>query len=87
MSSRWDLGGIMLNPMPHEVREDDQLVDLTLMEFRILMALVLRPGRVFSREQTQLAESRSSHRLAEKAAPLSNDNIHIYNIFRIILRD
>jgi two-component system, OmpR family, alkaline phosphatase synthesis response regulator PhoP len=52
-----DQGGIIhihnitINPGRHEVLIDDQLVVLTLTEFRVLHVLASRPGWVFTRSQ------------------------------------
>ena len=43
-------GSITLNREAHEVRVDGKVVDLTAVEFRLLVALFRSPGRVFSRE-------------------------------------
>lgn len=42
---------LVVNPVRHEVRLDDQPVDLTVTEFRILQCLASHPGRVYSRTQ------------------------------------
>jgi two-component system, OmpR family, alkaline phosphatase synthesis response regulator PhoP len=43
--------GLMIDPGRHEVRVDDQPVQLTTTEFTILTLLAGRPGWVFSRQQ------------------------------------
>jgi len=43
--------GLVLDLMKHECLIDDQRVDLTLTEFRILRLLVAKPGKVFSRSE------------------------------------
>jgi DNA-binding response OmpR family regulator len=43
--------GITLDPSRREVRCDDELVDLTALEFDLLCALASAPGRVFTRRQ------------------------------------
>ncbi|MCE5314954.1 MAG: response regulator [Armatimonadota bacterium] len=43
--------GIRIDPHRHRVEVDDQPIDLTLTEFRILHALARRPGWVFTRYQ------------------------------------
>ncbi len=45
------INDLEINPGRHEVKEKDQLVDLTLTEFRILYFLARRPGWVFTRNQ------------------------------------
>ena len=48
---RLEVGDLVLDGDRHEVRRDGELVELTLSEFRLLWALVSRPGRVFQRAQ------------------------------------
>lgn len=43
--------GITLDPTRREVRCNDELVDLTALEFDLLCALASAPGRVFTRRQ------------------------------------
>jgi DNA-binding response OmpR family regulator len=43
-------GGLLLDPDAHQVRLRGQPLDLTPLEFRLLKALMSRPGRVLSRE-------------------------------------
>jgi len=43
-------GGLQLDPERHEVRVDGRRIDLTAAEFKLLLALLQAPGRVFSRE-------------------------------------
>jgi len=45
------LGRLRINPMRHEVRVDEETVDLTATEFRVLHLLSRRAGRVFTRQQ------------------------------------
>lgn len=42
---------IVIHPGRHEVRVDEQLIDLTPTEFRVLHTLTMRPGWVFTRSQ------------------------------------
>ncbi len=42
-------GDIMLDPVRHVVRRDDERIDLTAKEFSLLATLMQRPGQVFSR--------------------------------------
>jgi DNA-binding response OmpR family regulator len=47
-----EIGDLLsVNPETYEARVEGQAVDLTSTEFRILMLLVSKPGRVFTREQ------------------------------------
>ncbi len=43
------LGALVIDPMKHEVRLNDRLVDLTPTEFNLLSAMASQPGRAFSR--------------------------------------
>ncbi|MCH7823738.1 MAG: response regulator transcription factor [Acidobacteria bacterium] len=45
--SRLVCGGIVVDLLRHEVSVDDEQVELTLAEFRLLAALAQQPGRVF----------------------------------------
>jgi DNA-binding response OmpR family regulator len=42
-------GDIVLDPVRHVVRRNDERIDLTAKEFALLAALMQRPGQVFSR--------------------------------------
>jgi two-component system phosphate regulon response regulator PhoB len=42
---------LVIDPQRHQVMVKEQLVDLTVTEFRILRLLAARPGRVFTRQQ------------------------------------
>lgn len=44
-------GVLVIDPERHEVRVEDEPVDLTATEFQLLHSLASRPGRVFSRDQ------------------------------------
>ncbi len=43
------IGALVVDPIKHEVRLQDRLIDLTPSEFNILLALASHPGRAFSR--------------------------------------
>jgi two-component system phosphate regulon response regulator PhoB len=43
--------GLTIDPQRHEVRVDDQAVELTATEFKLLSLMASRPGRVFTRHQ------------------------------------
>jgi DNA-binding response OmpR family regulator len=45
------VGGLEIDPVRHEVRLEDELVDVTPAEFKILACLAASPGRAFSRQQ------------------------------------
>jgi DNA-binding response OmpR family regulator len=45
------VGGLEIDPVRHEVRLDDELVEVTPAEFKILACLAASPGRAFSRQQ------------------------------------
>ena len=49
--SRLEHGDVVLDQERHEVRVEGDKVDLTRAEFRLLHALMRRPGRVFSRSE------------------------------------
>ncbi len=49
--SRIEIQGLALDAARHEARVGEELVPLTRAEFRLLWALVQRPGRVFSRNE------------------------------------
>jgi len=46
-----EANGLDLNEQNHSARLDGQLLDLTPVEFRLLYALAMQPGRVFHRDQ------------------------------------
>jgi two-component system, OmpR family, phosphate regulon response regulator PhoB len=46
-----EAGGVRLDPERHEVTADGRRVDLTATEFNLLRLLVLKPGRVYTRQQ------------------------------------
>ena len=48
---RLDVGGILLDPLRHEVVAHGQPVDLSATEFAFLELLMREPGRVFTRSQ------------------------------------
>jgi two-component system phosphate regulon response regulator PhoB len=50
-SDQLEYGGLTIHPGRHEVRRDDERIDLTRTEFRILQFLASRPGWVFTRTQ------------------------------------
>lgn len=43
--------GLVIDPTAHEVRIDEQLIELTYQEFLLLAFLAGHPGKVFSRQQ------------------------------------
>jgi DNA-binding response OmpR family regulator len=45
------VGALSVDPARHEVRLRDQLIDVTPVEFDLLLAFVTTPGRVFTRRQ------------------------------------
>ena len=49
--SRVEAGPLVLDRERYEVRVDDELLDMTRAEFRLLWALVSQPGRVFARDE------------------------------------
>ena len=51
VASAWQFAGLAIDPYRREVRAGDGLVDLSALEFDLLVALASSPGRVFSRAQ------------------------------------
>jgi len=51
VASAWQFAGLAIDPDRREVRSGDGLVDLSALEFDLLVALASSPGRVFSRAQ------------------------------------
>jgi len=49
--SRLEFPGVILDRMRHEVTVNDELVEFTRAEFRLLWALGTSPGRVFARDE------------------------------------
>lgn len=45
------VGGLVVDPMRHEVWRDDERIDVTPAEFKILACLCASPGRAFTRQQ------------------------------------
>ena len=45
------IGALSLNEANHEVKVNGQIVDLTLKEYELLLLMLKRQGRVFSRDQ------------------------------------
>ncbi len=45
------LGGILIDPVRHEVKVENEQVQLSSTEFRILQILLSAPGRVYTRDQ------------------------------------
>jgi len=45
------VGEVIIDRSRHEVRIEDEAIDLTVTEFRLLNLLATRPGRVFTRQQ------------------------------------
>jgi len=45
------MGGISIDPDRHQVKVEDEEVELTATEFKLLTLLMSRPGRVFTRQQ------------------------------------
>jgi len=44
-------GELTVDPMTHEVRSGDRLLELRPLEFKLLVTIMSQPGRVFSREE------------------------------------
>lgn len=45
------LGGITIDPDRHQVKVEDDAIELTATEFKLLSLIMSRPGRVFTRQQ------------------------------------
>lgn len=50
-SKKLSLYGLLINTEAHDVILDDNVLSLTLKEYKIILKLVAHPGRVFTREQ------------------------------------
>lgn len=50
-SKKLSLQGLLINTEAHDVILDDNVLSLTLKEYKIILKLVAHPGRVFTREQ------------------------------------
>jgi len=46
-----EVNGMVISPSRHEVRIGEDRIDLTATEFKLLVLLARRPGRVFTRQQ------------------------------------
>jgi len=46
-----EISGMVISPSRHEVVIGDERIDLTATEFKLLLLLARRPGRVFTRQQ------------------------------------
>lgn len=75
------INGITLNRSRHEVRKDDEIIDLTPLEFHILEALMLAHGNVVRREDMSMKLMAHGYTGSE-----STLKIHIRNL-RIKLGD
>jgi DNA-binding response OmpR family regulator len=75
-------GGVMVDPVRHEVRCDGALVDCTRAEFEILLAMAGEPERVFSRRQL-LEVTRGTDRASTERAV----DVHVMNLRRKIEAD
>lgn len=68
-------GRLEIDSVRHEVRVDEQPVDLTLAEFRLLWALAAHPGRVFTRAQLLEQLTGGEHVIIER-----NVDVHVATI-------
>ncbi|TVQ55055.1 MAG: winged helix family transcriptional regulator [Phycisphaerales bacterium] len=69
------IGPIKISPRMREVRVDGLLIDLTRMQFDILMLLASRAGWVYSRDRIVQAICGPNHVLCSRAI-----DVHIVNI-------
>ncbi len=69
---RIERGPILIDLERHEVTVDDEPVELTLAEFRLLVALAQRPGRVYPRARLVHQITAGGHQISER-----NIDVHI----------
>lgn len=74
-SGRMLLGSLALDIERFEVFSQNRPIDLTLAEFRVLQAMVSRPGRIFTRQELLEKINDSSAELSGR-----NVDVHIRNI-------
>lgn len=61
------LCGLMIDPLRHELRQGDQVLELTSSEFRALHFLAGRPGWVFTRHQIMAAVHGEGYVVSERS--------------------
>lgn len=66
-NSKIKLDNILIDKTNHEVHVDDQFVNLTYSEFKLLELLADRPGKVFTRSQIIESEFGSQYLVNERA--------------------
>jgi DNA-binding response OmpR family regulator len=72
---RLQVGGIVIDPVRHELMVENETVPMTATEFRIMHLLMSQPGRVFTREQI------SSKALGQVFHPTDrNIDVHVKTI-------
>jgi DNA-binding response OmpR family regulator len=76
------VGDLFVDPLRHEVRRDDQRINLTATEFAILQVMAEHPGRVYSR--LQLLESVQGEAYAGYERAIDS---HIKNLRQKLERD
>ena len=75
VAERMEVHGVVIDPMRHEVRVGDDVLEFTASEFRIIQLLCSQPGRVFTREQI------SAKALGQPMTPTDrNVDVHIKTI-------
>lgn len=74
-SDRVEVNGVVIDPLRHEIRAGQDVLELTASEFRIVQLLSSQPGRVFTREQI------SAKALGQPMLPTDrNVDVHIKTI-------
>jgi DNA-binding response OmpR family regulator len=76
------LGSLELDPNAYTVTKDDEPLELTPTEFKILALLMKRPGRAFTRTQISEAVSTGTHYLASRYI-----DVHISRLRAKVERD
>lgn len=69
------LGDLTIDPLKHEVHLASRLIDLTPMEFNLLQAMTLQPGRAFSRMELLDATQGEAYEGYERSI-----DVHIKNL-------
>jgi len=69
---RLERGSIFIDLVQHEVKVDDVPVELTLAEFRLLVALAQQPGRVFPRARLVQQITAGGYQISER-----NVDVHV----------
>ncbi|WP_240351027.1 response regulator transcription factor [Streptomyces olivoreticuli] len=76
------VGGLTVDPIRYEVRQEDRLIDCTPGEFQILAAMAAEPNRVFTRPQLLAAIHGSGRYITDRTV-----DVHIMNLRKKIEAD